>query len=91
LPAHQSTRYARDKFRLNNSQFGKTKSLETIAKLTKFVYVYKAENLSRSALVGEFSTVNCSKQLKMVKDTLNKYIKNGLPFKGLLFKRSKIN
>ena len=43
------------------------------------------------SLIGEYSTVNCSKQFKMGKDTLTKYIKNGLPFKGKIFTREKLH
>jgi hypothetical protein len=48
----------------------------TIAKLTKLVYVYNNKDMS---FIDEFSTINCSKEFKMGKDTLTKYIKNGLP------------
>jgi hypothetical protein len=41
--------------------------------------------------IGEFSTVNCSKEFNMEKNTLRKYIKNGLPFKGKLFSRNKLH
>lgn len=75
----------RDKSGVNNPLFGVIKTQDTIAKITKLVYVYKADTLS---LVGVYSTVNCSKQFGMGKDTLTKYIKNGLPYKGLLFRRS---
>lgn len=81
----------RDKSGPNNSQFGVVKTAETVAKLTKLVYVYNAADLS---LVGVYSTVNCAKQFNMGKDTLTKYIANGLAFphcgKGLLFRRSKL-
>lgn len=77
----------RDKSGNNNPQFDVIKTAETIAKLRKLVYVYNAEDLS---LIGEYSTVNCVKQFKMGKDTLTKYIKNGLPFKGNIFTRKKI-
>jgi hypothetical protein len=43
------------------------------------------------SLIGEFSTVNCSKQFKMGTDTLTKYIKNGLPHKGKIFSRVKFH
>lgn len=69
----------RNKFGFNNPQFGKTKSLETIIKLTKFVFVYNYKDMS---FIGQYLTVNWGKNLKMVKDTLTKYINNGLPFKG---------
>lgn len=74
----------RDKSGGNNPLYGKKKSASTVAKLTKLVYVYNSEDMS---FIGEFSTVNCSKEFKMGKDTLTKYIKNGLPFKGRLFSK----
>jgi group I intron endonuclease len=77
-----------DKSGNKNPFFGKIKSSTTIAKITKLVYVYNSQDLS---FIGEFSTVNCSKQFKMGKDTLTKYIKNGLSFKGRIFSRKKLN
>jgi len=77
----------RDKFGKNNPQFGVKKTQETRAKLIKLVYVYRAHDLT---LIGEYSTVNCYKQFHMGSDTLTKYLKNGLPFKGLLFSRVKL-
>ena len=77
----------RDRSGSNNPLFGKTKSPSTIVKLTKLVYVYNCLDLS---LIGEFSTVNCSKEFKLGKDTLTKYIKSGLPYKGKLFSRKKL-
>lgn len=78
----------RDKSGSNNPMYGKVKSASTIAKLTKLVYVY---NSSDFTFIGEFSTVNCSKEFGMGKDTLTKYIKNGLSFKGKLFSNSKLH
>lgn len=78
----------RDKSGSNNPLYGKIKSTLTIAKLTKLVYVYNGrEDMS---FIGEYSTVNCSKQFNMGKDTLTKYIKNGLAFKGKIFSRNKL-
>ena len=76
----------RDKTGYNNPMFAKRKTLETISKLVKIVYVYDSNT---KELLGEFSTVNCSKEFNMGKDTLAKYIKNGLPFKGKIFSRNK--
>jgi len=70
----------RDKSGINNPQYGIIKTLETITKLTKLVYVYNYLDMS---FIGP--TVNCSKQFKMGKDTLTKYIING--FKGKLCKK----
>lgn len=66
----------------------KIKSPSTLAKITKIVYVYNCLNMS---LIGEYSTVNCSKEFKMGKDTLTKYIKSGLPYKEKIFSREKLN
>lgn len=56
--------------------------------MVKPVYVYDFKN---KEYLGKFSTVNCSKQFNMGKDTLSKYIKNGLPFKGKIFSRNKLH
>jgi group I intron endonuclease len=77
----------RDRSGSNNPLYGKIKTSSTIAKITKLVYVYNSSDMS---FIGEFSTVNCSKQYKMGKDTLTKYIKNGMPFKGKFFSRIKL-
>jgi group I intron endonuclease len=77
----------RDRSGSNNPLFGKTKSPSTIIKITKLVYVYNCLDMS---LIGKFSTINCSKQFKMGKDTLTKYIKSGLPYKGKIFSRIKL-
>jgi len=78
----------RDKRGSNNPLYGKEKSASTIAKITKLVYVY---NNSDFTFIGEFSTVNCAKEFRMGKETLTKYIKNGLPFKGKIFSRNKLH
>jgi hypothetical protein len=49
----------RNKFGVNNPQFGNVKSPATIAKLTKLVYVYNFVDLS---YIGSYSTVQCSKE-----------------------------
>ena len=61
---------------------GLIKSPGTIAKLTKIVSVYNSVDKS---YIGSYSTVQCSKEFKLGKDTLAKYISNGLPFKGKIF------
>nr|QTG38649.1 hypothetical protein [Ganoderma sp. TQC-2021a] len=66
----------------NNPLFGTVKSPATIAKSQKLVFVYEAETLKR---IGVFSTVECSKHLKLGKDTLTKYLNSKLPFKGKIF------
>jgi group I intron endonuclease len=78
----------RDKSGINNPLYGKVKSILTISKITKLVYVYNSQNMS---FIGGFSTVNCSKNFSMGKNTLTKYIKNGLPFKGKIFSRKKLH
>ena len=78
----------KDRSGINNPLYGKIKSASTIAKLTKLVYVYNSEDMS---FIGEFSTVNCSKEFNMGKDTLSKYIKNGLSFKGKIFSKNKLH
>jgi hypothetical protein len=78
----------RNKFGINNPQFGVTKTPETIAKITKLVFVYNYLDMS---FIGQFSTVNCSKEFKMGKNTLSKYIINGLPYKGKIFSRKKLH
>jgi group I intron endonuclease len=78
----------KDKKGPNNPLFGKIKSSSTLAKITKIVYVYNCLDMS---LIGQYSTVNCSRQFKMGKDTLTKYIKSGLPYKGKIFSKEKLN
>ena len=78
----------RNKAGINNPQFGVKKSAETIAKLTKLVYVYEFKTKN---LIGSYSTVQCSKEFKIGKDTLTKYINNGLPYKNKLFSRIKLH
>ena len=78
----------RDKKGKNNPQYGVTKSVETLAKLIKLVYVYEFKDMS---FIGSYSTVECSKFFKMGKDTLTKYIKLNKPYKGKLFSRIKLH
>jgi group I intron endonuclease len=75
----------RNKKGINNPQFGLKKFDMTLAKLTKLVYVYNAEDMTH---IGTYSTVECSKTFKMGKDTLTKYLKLGRPFKGKIFSRT---
>ena len=74
----------RNKIGVNNPQFGVIKSSDTIAKLTKLLYVYNSVDMS---YIGSYSTVQCSKEFNMDKDTLSKYLLNGNPFKGKIFSR----
>lgn len=77
----------RNKSGKNNPLFGVKKSAETLAKLTKLIYVY---NFQTHKLIGIYSTIQCSKNFKMGKDTLTKYLKNGLPYKNKIFSRTKL-
>jgi len=74
----------RNKIGVNNPQFGVIKSSDTIEKWTKLVYVYNSVDMS---YIGSYSTVQCSKEFNMGKDTLSKYLLNGFPFKGKIFSR----
>ena len=85
----------RDKKGINNPMFGTEKkhsvtygsrTAETLSKLHKLIYVYDYDTKN---FIGYYSTVQCSKKFKMGKDTLYKYLNNGLPFKNKIF--SKIN
>jgi len=78
----------RDKTNKNNPLFGTKKSPITLAKIIKLVYVYNCEDLS---FLGSYPTVECSKKFKLGKDTLSKYLKSGLPFKGKLYSRIKLH
>lgn len=73
---------SRDKQGANNPQYGVVKSATTVAKLIKPIYVYSIDS---NELLGVYSTVECSKHYKMGKDTLQKYLNTGQPFKGRLF------
>jgi len=75
---------------VNNPLYGIKKSPSTLAKITKLVYVY---NFSDMSFIGEFSTeiVVNTIRLRRGKDTLTKYLKNGLPFKGKIFSRKKLH
>lgn len=77
----------RDKKGINNPLYGTKKSAVTLAKLTKLVFVYNSNDLS---YIGAYPTVECSKFFKIGKDTLSKYLKTGLPYKGKIYSRKKI-
>lgn len=78
----------KDKTGINNPMYGKIKSSETLFKLQKLVYVYEYDTKN---FIGAYPTVICSKNFKMGKDTLTKYLNNGLPFKNKLFSRFKLH
>lgn len=78
----------RSKLGINNPQYGVKKSEAAIKKLIKLVYVYNYENMS---YIGSYSTIQCSKEFKIGKDTLSKYILNGLPYKGKIYSRVKLH
>jgi len=65
---------SRNKAGSYNPQSGVIKSPDTIAKLTKLVYVYSHVDM---IYIGSYSTVQCSKEFKLAKDTLSKYLLNG--------------
>jgi len=66
------------------------KSAITLAKITKLVYVYNAENMS---FIGAYHTVpgECTKTFKIGKGTLSKYLKSGLPYKGKIYSRIELH
>ena len=78
----------RSKKGINNPQFGTKKSAITLAKLIKLVYVYNSEDMF---LIGAYSTVECYKKFNIGKDTLSKYLRSGLPFKGKIYTRTKLH
>jgi len=78
----------RNKAGINNPNYGVKKSTTILAKIIKLVYVYNSEDMN---YIGSFPTVVCSKTFKIGKDTLSKYIKSGLPFKGKIYSRKKLH
>ena len=48
-------------------------------------------NMKLKKFIGAYPTVLCSKEFKIGKDTLTKYLKNGLPLKKKLFSRIKLH
>ncbi|RHW30415.1 hypothetical protein D1B31_23700 [Neobacillus notoginsengisoli] len=78
----------RDKTGINNPLFGTKKSIITLAKLTKLVYVYNAKEMSH---IGTYPTIKCSKTFKIGKDTLSKYLKSGQAYKGKIYSRTKLH
>jgi hypothetical protein len=77
----------RDKKGRKNPMYGIKKSFNIISKLQKLVYVYEYDT---KVLIGVYPTVKCSQKFKMGKDTLTKYLKNGLPYKNKIFSRIKL-
>jgi hypothetical protein len=78
----------KNKSGVNNPKFGIKKSVETITKLQKLIFVYEYDT---NNFIGVFPIVICSKKFKMGKDTLTKYLNNGLPFKNKIFSRIKLH
>jgi group I intron endonuclease len=78
----------KDKTGKNNPNYGKKKSTITLSKIIKLVYVYNYEDMS---YIGSYSTAECAKNFKIGKDTLYKFLKLGLPFKGKVYSRIKLN
>lgn len=74
-----------DKRGPNNPQWGVIKKLETVAKLTKLVYVFDA---SSGEQLGKYSTVICKKTYKIGYDTLKRCIETGETYKGKIFTRN---
>lgn len=73
---------------VNNPMFGLKKSAETISKLQKLIYVYEYDT---KTFIGTYSTINCSRNFKMGKDTLTKYLNSALPYKNKIFSRIKLH
>ena len=78
----------KNKIGINNPNYGKQKSAITLSKITKLVFVYNSKDFSH---LGTYSTVECYKIFKMGKDTLQKYIFSGKPYKDKLFTRIKLH
>lgn len=81
----------RNKEGKNNPMYGIKKSALTIAKLQKLVYVY---DYNTNKLIGIYPTVKCSKEFKIGKDTLTKYLNNEgstRPYKNKIFSRIKLH
>lgn len=77
----------KDKSGSNNPQWGVKKSADTLAKIRKKVYVFNSVTGILSYPSFE-STGTCAKFLKISPTTLSKYLKNGLPYKGMIFSRN---
>jgi len=77
----------KDRFRENNPQWGVKKSAETLEKLRQKVYVYDSVTGVLSFPFFESKKI-CAKSLNIGHTTLNKYLKNGLPYKGMIFSRN---
>lgn len=78
----------RDKRGAQNPMYGKKKKAETIHKLQKLVYVYERNT---KTFIGSFPTVVCSKEFKLGKETLTKYLNKGIPYKNKIFSRIKLH
>jgi hypothetical protein len=78
----------RNKAGINNPNYGVKKSTKTLCNLIKLVYVY---NSFYDKYIGSYPTVVCSKFFRIGKDTLSKYIKSGLPFKGKIYSRTNLH
>ena len=75
----------RNKIGINNPNYGVKNSTTTLAKRIKLVYVYNSEDMNYIGSFPALGTVVCSNTFKIGKDTLSKYIKSGLPFKGKIY------
>jgi len=76
----------RDKSGDNNPMWGKTHSEETRKKLSTPIYVF---DCTTKNLIAEFSgIVVAKKEMRIGYDTLKKYLKSGMPYKGQIFSYS---
>lgn len=78
----------RDKNGINNPMYGRKKSIKTITKLQKLIYVYNADS---SKLIGIYPTVQCTKNFKTGKGSLTKYVNTNIPFKGKIFSHKQLD
>lgn len=65
--------------------YGVKKSPETLAKITKLIYVYNLNDDHK--LIGSYGTVECTRVFKIGHSTLLKVLEKGGIHKDLLFTR----
>ena len=78
----------KDKTGKINPNFGNKKSTINLRKIIKPVYVYNYEDMT---YIGSYSTVECAKTFKIGKDTLSKFLKLGIPYKGKIYSGIKLH
>lgn len=72
-----------DKTGVNNPMFGKKHSVQTLAKISKQVFVY---DVTTKELIKVYSgVVEAKTDLKIGYDTLKKYCESHKPYKGMIF------